>query len=100
MKNLLKDYKNYRWFFTSKKSLVVGGKSDEQNELAITHFLKPEYTIFHTSEPGSPFMIIKSDNPDKEEIKEAAIFCGCFSQAWKKSKKYQLIFLREVKFIK
>ena len=58
-----KDYKNYRWFFTSNNILVVGGKSDKQNELALKHFLKPEYTITHTSKPGSPFMIIQSKNP-------------------------------------
>jgi hypothetical protein len=90
IKNILKDYRTYRWFFTSGKSLVVGGKSDEQNEITIKYFLKPEYTILHTTEPGSPFMIIQNEDPSKEEIKEAAIFCGCFSKAWKKSKKISI----------
>ena len=27
-----KDYKKYRWFFTSSDNLVIGGKSAEQNE--------------------------------------------------------------------
>ena len=60
-----KDYRNYRWFFTSNGVLVVGGKSDEQNELVIRNFLKPDYTIMHTSKPGSPFMILQTSNPDK-----------------------------------
>ena len=78
-----KDYKNYKWFFTSNNILVVGGKSDEQNELALKHFSKPEYTIMHTSKPGSPFMIIQSDKPTKKDLEETAIFCACFSKQWK-----------------
>ena len=80
-------YENFRWFFTSNDILVVGGKSDEQNEAAIANFLRPEYTIMHTTEPGSPFMIIKSEKPDEKDIKETAIFCACFSQQWKTGKK-------------
>ena len=82
----IKDYKNYRWFFTSNNVLVVGGKSDQQNELALKHFLKPGYTITHTSKPGSPFMIIQSNKPTKQDIEETAIFCACFSKQWKSIK--------------
>jgi len=78
-----KGYENYRWFFTSNDILVVGGKSDEQNEVVLKNFLKPNYLVLHTSKPGSPFMIIQSSNPNKKDIEESAIFCGCFSQQWK-----------------
>jgi len=81
-----KNYENYRWFFTSSDNLVIGGKSDEQNELVLKNFLRPEYTILHTSNPGSPFMIIQSENPDKDDIEESAIFCACFSKQWKEVK--------------
>jgi len=81
-----KDYKNYRWFFTSNNVLVIGGKSDEQNELVLKHFLKPNYTILHTSKPGSPFMIIQSEKPTKKDIEESAIFCAGFSKQWKSLK--------------
>jgi len=37
---LQEDYKNYRWFFTSNNVLVVGGKSDEQNEKVIKKLSK------------------------------------------------------------
>lgn len=87
LKSLNKNYENYRWFFTSNNVLVVGGKSEEQNELALKNFLKPNYTVMHTSAPGSPFMIIQSDKPTKKDLQEAAIFCACFSKQWKKSKK-------------
>ncbi len=82
-----REYPNYRWFFTSNNVLVVGGKSDEQNELAIRNFLKPQYVIMHTSKPGSPFMIIQSDKPTKKDLEETAIFCACFSKQWKNGNK-------------
>jgi predicted ribosome quality control (RQC) complex YloA/Tae2 family protein len=81
------NYVNYRWFFTSDNVLVIGGKSDEQNESVIRNFLRPEYTIMHTSTPGSPFMIIQTDKPSKKDLDETAIFCGCFSKQWKENKK-------------
>jgi len=82
-----KDYKNYRWFYTSEGVLVVGGKSDDQNELVIKNFLRPEFKVMHTSEPGSPFCILLSKEPSKKDLEECSIFCGCFSQQWKKVKK-------------
>ena len=83
--NPAKDYKNYRWFFTSNNVLVVGGKSDEQNELVIRNFLKPDYTVMHTSAPGSSFMIIQTEKPTKKDLEETAIFTACFSKQWKSS---------------
>lgn len=85
--NLDRKFENYRWFFTSNNILVVGGKSDEQNEIVLREFLKPNYIIMHTSLPGSPFMVIQSDNPSKKDLEESAIFCACFSQQWKAGKK-------------
>lgn len=83
----IKRYENFRWFFTSNDVLVIGGKSDEQNEIVIKEFLKPNYTVLHTKLPGSPFVIIQRDKPTKKDIEEAAIFCACFSQQWKKGEK-------------
>ncbi len=87
LSNLDRKYENFRWFFTSGNTLVVGGKNDEQNEIVLKEFLKPNYIIMHTSAPGSPFMVIQSDKPSKNDIGEAAIFCACFSQQWKSGKK-------------
>ena len=83
--NPAKDYRYYRWFFTSDDVLVVGGKSDEQNEAVVKNFLKLEFTILHTSEPGSSFMIIQSAKPSKKDIEETAVFTACFSQQWKQA---------------
>ena len=88
---LNKKYENHKWFFTSEGTLVVGGKFDEDNESVLKNFLKPNYTVMHTSSPGSPFMVIQSDNPSKKDLEETGIFCGCFSQQWKKISKSQKI---------
>ena len=83
----LKTYENYRWFFTSKGNLVIGGKNEAQNEIVMKKFLKPSYTILHTSFPGSPFMIVLTENPTERDIEEAAVVCACFSKQWKEGKK-------------
>lgn len=82
-----KNYMNYRWFFTSEGKLVVGGKSEEQNEVVLRYFLKPDYTVMHTTSPGSPFMIIQTESPSKNDLNECAIFCACFSKEWKSENK-------------
>lgn len=87
LSNLDRKYENFRWFFTSDNILVIGGKSDEQNEAVLTEFLKPNYIVMHTTLPGSPFMVIQSDKPAKKDIEETAVFCACFSQQWKQGKK-------------
>ena len=81
-----KNYLYYRWFYTSEGKLVVGGKSEDQNELVLKNFRKSNYTIMHTSKPGSPFMIIQTDSPSKKDLDEAAIFCAAFSKEWKNLK--------------
>ncbi|MEK6872401.1 MAG: NFACT RNA binding domain-containing protein [Nanoarchaeota archaeon] len=80
------DYMNYRWFYTINNKLVIGGKNKEQNEVVIKNFLRPDYVVAHTSAHGSPFMIIQFSNPSNQDIKEAAVFCACFSKEWKNLK--------------
>lgn len=84
--NHAKDFRNYRWFYTSEGKLVVGGKNDEQNEFVLRNFLKPNYVVMHTSKPGSGFMVIQDEAPSKKDLEECAVFCGCFSKQWKNLK--------------
>jgi len=79
-----KDFKKYRWFFTSNGNLVIGGKSSEQNEEIMKNINSGDI-IFHTASPGSPFCIIKK--PGKSDIEETAVFNACFSQEWKRGRK-------------
>lgn len=80
-----KEYQKYRWFFTSSGNLVIGGKSDEQNEDIMKKYSasREEYVVMHTSAPGSPFTLIK--NASKKDLDEMAVFTACFSQQWKKN---------------
>lgn len=86
----LKEFKKYRWFFTSLGKLVIGGKSAIQNEEILKKLKseKKDYTIMHTAEPGSPFSVILSDKtPTSSELEQTAIFTAAFSRAWRQGKK-------------
>ncbi|UZE93565.1 MAG: DUF814 domain-containing protein [Candidatus Pacearchaeota archaeon] len=75
----------YRWFYTSRNKLVLAGKNAQQNEQLVKKAEK-KAIILHTKAPGSPFCILKG-KITAQDIREAAIFCACFSQGWKKKKK-------------
>lgn len=91
--NQFKDYEKYRWFFTSSDKLVIGGKNSKQNEELIRYLIdeKCKYIVMHTKRPGSPFSIIISENANKEDLEETAIFTACFSKGWKEGRKKMLI---------
>jgi len=99
MPDLNKNYQKYRWFFTSSRKLVVGGKSADQNEEIVSEIIKlskkekKDFFVMHTREPGSPFAIIISpkDELSRDDIEETAIWCGCFSRAWREGKKKTVI---------
>lgn len=77
----------FRKLFTSSGKLMIAGKDAESNEELIKQVGKNEY-VLHTKARGSPFVNIKADKKDvkKKDLKEAAIFCAVYSQAWKKAK--------------
>ncbi len=85
------EYKKYRWFFTSRGTLVVGGKNAEQNDELLKKIVsaKKDYYVMHTSSPGSPFSIIveEASKVTSRDIEESAIFTGCFSRAWRECKR-------------
>lgn len=86
-----KDYKKYRWFFTSSGKLVIGGKSASQNDELLFRLKesKEDLILMHTSHPGSPFSAIISDidGLTTKDLAECAAFTGCFSRAWKEKRK-------------
>ena len=97
------DYMKYRWFYTSDKKLVIGGKSAEQNEQLVSELIKSgkNYILMHTKEPGSPFSIVQSEKPTEKDLEETAVFTGCFSRAWREKKKTTVIdIFRAVQIIK
>jgi len=78
---------NSRELVLSSGILALAGKNAESNEELVKQAGKDEY-ILHTALPGSPFVNIKQEvkKTSKQDIKEAAIFCARYSQAWKKAK--------------
>jgi len=80
-----KDSTKFRRFITSSGKLVLAGKSAEQNENVIKQAGKEEI-IIHTREAGSPFCNIK-ETAEKEDIREAAVFCARYSRDWKLNQK-------------
>ncbi|MBI3334711.1 DUF814 domain-containing protein [Candidatus Pacearchaeota archaeon] len=83
----MEDFRKYRWFFTASGKMVIGGKNALQNDQLLSSIKHAGYErlIMHTSEPGSPFCVISADlaTLSQQDIRECAIFTGCFSKAWK-----------------
>ena len=81
-------HEKYRWFLTSSKKRVIGGKNADQNEEIIQDLIESDknYTILHTKQPGSPFAIIESTRPSKKDREQAAIFCSSYSQDYRDNK--------------
>jgi len=74
----------FRKMVTRKGDSILAGRDAKNNEELIEQVEKEE-EVFHTAEPGSPFVNIKG-KPKREDINEAAIFCAKHSRDWKKNK--------------
>lgn len=74
----------FREILTDRGTMVFGGKSAVNNEELIKQIGKEE-EIFHTDEPGSPFVNIKG-KARRGDVKDAAVFCAAYSKDWKKNK--------------
>lgn len=89
------EYKKYRWFITSSKKTVIGGRSAEQNDSLLSELKseKKDFWTLHTSAPGSPFAVILADIKEvtEEDLQQAAVFTASFSKAWKEGKKKALV---------
>lgn len=86
------NYKKYRWMRTSSGKLVFGGKNAEQNEEVVSWLIEEakegrDYVVMHTNAPGSPFAVLFSQKYAEKDLEECAVFCACFSRAWRERKK-------------
>lgn len=75
----------FREYTTKKGTLILAGRDAVTNEELIAQ-VEPNEIVFHTREPGSPFVNIKGE-AKKEDVNEAAILCAAYSRAWKKTGK-------------
>lgn len=85
MVNSSLEFKNFRRHITKNRVLLLAGKDENSNEDLVKQ-AKPEEYVLHTVAAGSPFVNVKGE-ANKEDIKEAAIFCAKFSRDWKQHKK-------------
>lgn len=78
-------YEKFHWFFTSEGFLVIGGKDATTNEIVVKKHVENGDLIFHTDEPGSPFVVLKCNGKcEIVSINEAAQECAIYSKAWKR----------------
>mgnify|MGYP006284632851 CR=1 FL=1 len=95
LEDIKEDYQKYKWFFTSSRKLVIGGKSAKQNDELIKRAqgIKKDLICMHTSEPGSPFSIIleSSSKVTKKDLEECASFTASFSRAWRSGKRRAIV---------
>lgn len=78
-------YEKFRWFYTSKNHLVIGGRDATTNEIIIKKHTEENDLVFHTDMSGSPFFILKlnNDNATEQEINEVGTATATFSRAFK-----------------
>jgi len=77
-------YEKFRWFFTSRGRLAVGGRDAQTNSTLISRHLEDNDTVYHADLFGSPFFILKGGGEQgDEEVRQVAQATVAFSSAWK-----------------
>jgi len=80
-------FEKYRWFFTSRGNLVIGGKDAHTNDQVVKKYLKERDRYAHAEIHGAPSLVIKAlpnteQEFDEKSLEEACTYAGCFSRAW------------------
>lgn len=78
-------YEKYHWFTTTNDHLVIGGRDASTNEQVVKKHAESDDYVFHTEEPGSPFVVLKRGDHrfSHDDYDEAASFTATYSKAWK-----------------
>lgn len=77
-------FERYRWFFTSKGLLAVGGRDAASNTAILRRHMQESDLVFHADIHGSPFFVLKGGaEADEESIKECCKAVAAYSSAWK-----------------
>lgn len=82
-------YDKFRWFYSSDGYLVIGGRGATTNDMVIKKYAENNDMVFHADTRGAPFVVIKTEGEEPENvpestIKEAAQAAASYSSAWKK----------------
>ncbi len=77
-------YEKFRWFFTSRGKLAIGGRDAQSNSILVKRHLDAKDTVYHADLFGSPFFLLKGGKEQTdEEQHEVAQATVAFSSAWK-----------------
>ena len=76
-------FERYRWFFTTDGSLAIGGRDAPSNSAVVRRHMKDGDFVFHAQIYGSPFFILKEENPTNLSLEEVAQATVCFSRVWR-----------------
>jgi predicted ribosome quality control (RQC) complex YloA/Tae2 family protein len=75
-----------REFTLESGTKIFLGKNSENNDELVKSYQGKENVILHTAKPGSPFCVIESPKPTKEEIRLSGVICASKSQDWRDNK--------------
>lgn len=78
-------FEKFYWFITSENYLVIGGRDQQQNELIVKRYMKPNDVYVHADLHGASSVVVK--NPTDQAIppkslNEAGTMAICYSVAW------------------
>jgi len=78
-------YEKFRWFHSSDRFLVIGGRDATTNEILIKKYTQPHDIVFHADILGASFVVIKTEGktPPEQTIREAAQLAASYSNAWR-----------------
>ncbi|MDR0912309.1 MAG: NFACT family protein [Methanobrevibacter sp.] len=84
VKKDLKWYEKLRWFLSSDKTLVIGGRDANSNEDVVKKYLDNNDIYLHSDIHGAPSVAVKLDGGEVNDqlLKESAIFAASYSSAW------------------
>jgi predicted ribosome quality control (RQC) complex YloA/Tae2 family protein len=81
-------FERYRWFLSSERILVIGGRDAASNDLIVRRYLKPTDRYVHADIHGAPSVIVKhpvpgAPPPTEATMREAGQWGVAFSRAWR-----------------
>ena len=77
-------FEKFHFALTSSGKLMIGGRSAQQNDLIYAKYIDESDLFFHADIQGGAALILKDGtNASEDEMREAAQFAACFSNAWK-----------------
>jgi len=77
----------FREFTLESGTKIFLGKDKKSNDELVGKYKGKQNYILHTIASGSPFCVLENLEPQKKEIKEAAVICASKSQDWRDNKK-------------